>query len=111
PGQWVCDRYEYHFARLRYAHKRAVADAAPTSGCSGQPEGGQAKGAEGDDGESQTQVMPLYALGVLVLVLVGFALLFKRTRKRAIGPAAVGMFYDMMTQDRRNAVEMVVEDK
>jgi len=56
-------------------------------------------------------MMPFYAVGAFLLVLVGYAVLFRRLRRRAVGPAAVGMVYDLLNQDRRNAVEMIVEDK
>ena len=36
---------------------------------------------------------------------------YRRARRRRIGPAAVGLFYEMLSEDKRNAVELIVEDK
>lgn len=42
---------------------------------------------------------------------------FKRKRRRAkrirriVGPAAVGAFYEMLHQDKRRAIEVIVERK
>jgi hypothetical protein len=40
-----------------------------------------------------------------------YAVLLYRLRKRRIGSAAVGSFYDMLEQDKRKAVEIIVEQK
>jgi hypothetical protein len=34
-----------------------------------------------------------------------------RKRRRHIGPAAVGTVYDMLNEERRRAVELIVEEK
>jgi hypothetical protein len=54
----------------------------------------------------------LYAAGV-VLISIAWALRFVygRARRRVVGPAAVGVFYDLMSHDRRNATEIIVEQK
>jgi hypothetical protein len=52
-------------------------------------------------------------------VLVGFfsvltfALVRKRRRGRGLtpGPGAAGAIYDLLNQDKRNAVELIVEEK
>ena len=52
-------------------------------------------------------------------VLVGFVAVFvfavfrKRRRGRVLtaGPAAAGSIYDLLNQDKRNAVELIVEEK
>ena len=46
----------------------------------------------------------LSAVGVLIYV-------YRRARRRRIGPAAVGLFYEMLDEDKRNAVELIVGDK
>ena len=46
----------------------------------------------------------LAIIGVLIYV-------YLRARRRRIGPAAVGLFYEMLSEDKRNAVELVVENK
>jgi hypothetical protein len=51
------------------------------------------------------------ALTTVPLLLLGFGALYRRTRRRAVGPAAVGMVYDFLNQDRRNAVEVIVEGR
>jgi hypothetical protein len=40
-----------------------------------------------------------------------YGVLFTRLRKRRVGSAAVGSFYDMLQQDRRRAIEIVVDAK
>jgi membrane protein implicated in regulation of membrane protease activity len=51
------------------------------------------------------------ALIILVAISGLYALLLRRLRSRRIGSAAVGSFYDMLDQDKRRAVEIVVEKK
>ena len=46
----------------------------------------------------------LVALAMVVVVLV-------RVRRRRTGPAAVGAVYDLLNEDRRRAVEIIVEEK
>ena len=49
---------------------------------------------------------------LFVITICGaYGVLFTRLRKRRIGSAAVGSFYDMLEQDRRRAVEIVVDAK
>ena len=47
----------------------------------------------------------------VMLVLLGFAFYRAKTRRRHIGAGAAGMYYDMMNEDKRKAVEIVVADK
>jgi hypothetical protein len=49
-------------------------------------------------------VVLLATIGVLVFV-------YRRARSRRIGPAAVGLFYEVLSEDKRHAVELIVEDK
>jgi hypothetical protein len=51
------------------------------------------------------------ALIGVVTVWRMYAVLLYRLRKRRIGSAAVGSFYDMLEQDKRKAVEIIVEQK
>ena len=51
---------------------------------------------------------PLLVLLAIVGVLI---YVYRRARRRRVGPAAVGLFYEMLSEDKRNAVELVVEDK
>ena len=49
---------------------------------------------------------------LFVITICGaYGLLFTRLRKRRVGSAAVGSFYDMLEQDRRRAIEIVVDAK
>jgi hypothetical protein len=51
------------------------------------------------------------ALIGVVTVCTMYAVLLHRLRNRRIGSAAVGSFYDMLEQDKRKAVEIIVEQK
>ena len=51
------------------------------------------------------------ALIALVALFGALFHVYRRAKRRHIGPAMVGMFYEAMSEDRRNAVEMIVEDK
>jgi hypothetical protein len=49
---------------------------------------------------------------VVSLLVVGLVILFGlrlRRRRPGIGSAAVGSVYDLLSEDKRNAVEMIVE--
>lgn len=56
-------------------------------------------------------VTDLYPLGALALIVIACVALAKRARRRKIGPAGVGAVYDMLSEERRNAVELIVENK
>jgi hypothetical protein len=49
-----------------------------------------------------------YGIFFLLVAVIGWRL---RQRRGRIGPAAVGSVYEMLNEDRRNAVELVVEEK
>lgn len=51
------------------------------------------------------------AIWLVMMLLAGFAFYRARTRRRHIGSAAAGAVYDMMNEDKRKAVEIVVSDK
>ena len=58
----------------------------------------------------------VWALVVLVFLIVVFVSSRRRrrpghTRAFAPGPAALGSVYDLLNQDKRNAIEMIVEEK
>ena len=48
---------------------------------------------------------------IVMLALAGFAFYRAKKRRKHIGSGAVGVFYDMMDADKRNAIEIVTEDK
>lgn len=48
---------------------------------------------------------------ILLLVLVAAACWRLSRRRRSIGAGAVGSVYDLMNEDRRRAIEMVVEER
>jgi hypothetical protein len=47
----------------------------------------------------------------VIAICTAYGIAFNRLRKRRIGSAAVGSFYDMLEQDKRRAVEVIVEEK
>jgi hypothetical protein len=48
-------------------------------------------------------------IAVMVAVVVAFAR--SRGRRSRVGPAAAGSIYDMLNEDTRKAVEIVVEER
>ena len=50
---------------------------------------------------------------VWLLIVAGVAVVFARQRRRRgrVGAAAAGSIYDMLNEDKRNAVEIVVEER
>jgi hypothetical protein len=61
-----------------------------------------------------TAVLWLVVLGVLGLVFWRLTRRVSADEERPVshlGPGAVGVFYDMLNQDKRNAVEIIVEEK
>lgn len=56
---------------------------------------------------------PEIAATVWLLMLAGIgAVLWRlRSRRRHIGSAGAGTVYDMLNEEKRNAVEIIVEDK
>jgi len=51
------------------------------------------------------------ALALLLGIFGTYGLLFWRLRSRRVGSAAVGSFYDMLENDKRTAIEVIVEDQ
>lgn len=49
---------------------------------------------------------------VWLLVIVAVIVVFSgRRRRRRVGAAAAGTLYDMLNEDKRNAVEIIVEER
>jgi len=51
------------------------------------------------------------SIWVLMIVLGGFAIYRVRTRRSHIGSAAAGTVYDIIQDEKRKAIEIVVADK
>ena len=51
------------------------------------------------------------AIWLVMMVLAGFAFYRAKTRRRHIGAGAAGMYHDIMSDEKRKAVEIVVTDK
>ncbi len=56
---------------------------------------------------------PLMGAVVWVILLVAVFGVFRRARRRRghVGPAAIGTVYGMLNEDKRNAVEIIVEER
>ena len=48
---------------------------------------------------------------LVAIVLVVFAFVAQRGRRRQIGAAASGSVYDMLNEDKRTAIELIVEER
>ena len=48
---------------------------------------------------------------LVMMVLAGFAFYRAKTRRRHIGSGAAGAIYGMLNEEKRNAIEIVNEDK
>jgi hypothetical protein len=48
---------------------------------------------------------------LVIILLCGFVYWRMKTRRRHIGSGAAGTVYDMIGEEKRNAVEIIVEDK
>ncbi len=57
--------------------------------------------------------MEAYVGGLIALLMVWLLVGAWRVRRRrvSIGPAAAGMMHDLLNQDRRAAVEIIVEER
>jgi uncharacterized protein YqhQ len=51
------------------------------------------------------------ALVAVITIVSMYGLLLQRLRSRRIGSAVVGSFYDMLEQEKRRALEIIVEQK
>ncbi len=54
-------------------------------------------------------VTAIFWFVAIVAVIVLFA--WQRRRRGRVGSAAIGSVYDMLNEDKRNAVEIVVEER
>jgi len=48
---------------------------------------------------------------VVMMALAGFAFYRAKTRRRHIGSGAAGTIYYMLNEEKRNAIEVIVEDR
>lgn len=51
---------------------------------------------------------------IVVLAIVGFVIFLTtrlQRRRISVGPGAMGTVYDMLNQDRRRAIEIIVEER
>jgi hypothetical protein len=48
---------------------------------------------------------------VVAIAIVGILFLRQRRRRGRIGAGAAGIVYDMLNEDKRNAVEIIVEER
>ena len=50
---------------------------------------------------------------VAYIILMGIVIrrVFSRKRRASIGPAASGAFYDLLNEDKRRAVQIVIEER
>jgi hypothetical protein len=55
----------------------------------------------------------IWGIAVLVFLIVVVVRARRRRSSRTfnVGPAGIGAVYDLLNQDRRNAVELIVEEK
>jgi hypothetical protein len=57
-------------------------------------------------------IVDLVLVGLLTaLLIVAVRRVFTRRGRSGIGPAAVGSVYDMLNEDKRKAVELVIEER
>ena len=67
--------------------------------------------------------MTIYPGAMIVVLIILFVVMRRRRRKRdvpapkrragsfGVGPAAFGTIYELLNEERRNAIEIIVEDK
>jgi hypothetical protein len=52
-----------------------------------------------------------FLIGGWLLMMVGYGVFFYRRRHGRIGAATAGVTYDLLNQDKRKVVELIVEDR
>lgn len=52
---------------------------------------------------------PIVWAGAIVLVIVAFVA--RRRSRSRVGPGAAGTVYDWLNEDKRNAIEIIVEER
>jgi hypothetical protein len=57
--------------------------------------------------------VPIYELLLAMVPILLVGAVFKRLRSRRgrVGPGAMGTVYDMLNEDKRNAIELIVEQR
>jgi len=56
----------------------------------------------------------VWGIAVLLLLIAGFVKMRRKkhgVRTFDVGPGAMGSVYDLLNEDRRNAIEIIVEEK
>jgi len=53
----------------------------------------------------------LYAILTFALVMGGFVVLSRRIRSGRVGPGAMGTAYDLLHEDKRKAVEIIISQR
>jgi hypothetical protein len=48
---------------------------------------------------------------VVLLLVVGFMFVRQRRRRRRVGAGAAGSVYDLLNEDKRRSVEIIVEER
>jgi hypothetical protein len=61
--------------------------------------------------------VPIGPFAGLIVVVLFVIIIFRKARRRTptfrgtVGPGAAGAIYDMLNQDKRNAIELIVEQR
>ena len=50
-------------------------------------------------------------LAILVLFFAAARRVFSTSQRRRLGPAAIGSVYDLLNEDKRHAIEIIVEER
>ena len=50
-------------------------------------------------------------LAILVLFVAAARRVFSTRQRRRLGPAAIGSVYDLLNEDKRHAIEIIVEER
>ena len=50
-------------------------------------------------------------LAILVLFFAAARRVFSTRQRRRLGPAAIGSVYDLLNEDKRHAIEIIVEER
>jgi hypothetical protein len=61
--------------------------------------------------EFETETLGGALIWLVMMTLAAFAFYRAKTRRKHIGSAGAGAVYGMMNEDKRKAVEIVVQDK
>ena len=61
--------------------------------------------------EFDVETMGGAAIWLVMMLLAGLAFYRAKTRRRHMGSGSAGAIYDLVNQEKRNAIEIVAEDK